>query len=59
MEAMKTRGQIEAAITEAIIQFERGFMGRGSLEARSHLLALPPTAPIIFIPPVRHSSLVV
>ena len=35
---MKTRGQIEAAIAEATIQFEREFMGRGPLGIRSHLI---------------------
>ena len=35
---MKTRGQLEAAISKAIISFEKEFMGRGPLEARSHLI---------------------
>ena len=35
---MRTKGQLEAEISEAIIKFEKEFMGRGSLEARSHLI---------------------
>jgi uncharacterized protein YbcI len=35
---MKTRGQIEAEISEALIKFEREYMGRGPKEARSYLL---------------------
>ena len=38
MEAMKTRGQLEAAITKAIIQFEKDFMGRGPLDSRSYVI---------------------
>ncbi|MGC9455021.1 MAG: DUF2294 domain-containing protein [Phycisphaerae bacterium] len=35
---MKTKGQIEAEISEAIIKFEREYMGRGPDETRSYLL---------------------
>ena len=35
---MKTKGQIEAEISEAIIRFEREYMGRGPEETRSYLL---------------------
>jgi uncharacterized protein YbcI len=35
---MKTKGQIEAEISEAIIKFEREYMGRGPEEARTYLL---------------------
>ena len=35
---MKTRGQVEAAISKAIIQFEKDFMGRGPLDARSYVI---------------------
>lgn len=35
---MKTKGQIEAEISEAVIKFEREYMGRGPEEARSYLL---------------------
>ena len=38
MQRMRTKGQLEAEISEAIIKFEKEFMGRGSLEARSHLI---------------------
>ncbi len=34
----KTRGQLEAEISEAIIKFEREYMGRGPQEARSYIL---------------------
>ncbi len=34
----KSKGQIEAEITEAIIRFEKEFMGRGPLEARTFLV---------------------
>lgn len=34
----KTRGQIEAEITEAMIGFEREYMGRGPEEARTFIL---------------------
>ncbi len=35
---MKTRGELEAAITQTIIQFEKEYMGRGPLETKSLLL---------------------
>ena len=35
---MKTKGQIEAEISEAIIKFEREYMGRGPKETRSYIL---------------------
>jgi uncharacterized protein YbcI len=35
---MKTKGQIEAEISDAIIKFEREYMGRGPEEARTYLL---------------------
>ncbi|MFP4054710.1 MAG: DUF2294 domain-containing protein [Phycisphaerae bacterium] len=35
---MKTKGQIEAEISEALIKFEREYMGRGPEETRSYLL---------------------
>ena len=33
-----TKGQIEAKISEAIIKFEKEFMGRGPKEAVSHII---------------------
>ena len=38
METMKTRGQMEAEISKAIISFEKESMGRGPVEVRSHLI---------------------
>ena len=35
---MKTRGEIEAEISEAIVRFEIDYMGRGPKEARSHIV---------------------
>jgi len=35
---MRTRGQAEAEITEAIVSFEREFMGRGPTETRSFIV---------------------
>ena len=35
---MKTKGQIEAEIGEAVVKFEREYMGRGPQETRSYLL---------------------
>ncbi len=35
---MKTKGQVEAEISEAVIKFEREYMGRGPEETRSYLL---------------------
>ncbi len=34
----KTKGQIEAEIGEAIIKFEKEYMGRGPLETRAYIL---------------------
>ncbi len=36
--AKKTRGQLEAEFTNAIIKFEKEYLGRGPLEARSFFL---------------------
>ncbi len=35
---MRTKGQIEAEISRAIIRFEKEFMGRGPLETKCYLL---------------------
>jgi len=35
---MKTRGQIEAEVSEAVVKFEIDYMGRGPKEARSFVL---------------------
>lgn len=35
---MKTKGEIEAEISQAIVQFEIGHMGRGPKEARAHVI---------------------
>ncbi|MBM4056215.1 MAG: DUF2294 domain-containing protein [Planctomycetes bacterium] len=34
----KTKGQIEAEISEAIIKFEKEYMGRGPLEAKTYII---------------------
>lgn len=34
----KTRGQIEAKISEAIIKFEKEYMGRGPLETKTYIV---------------------
>ena len=34
----KTRGQIEAEISEAVIKFEKEFMGRGPLGTKSYII---------------------
>jgi uncharacterized protein YbcI len=34
----KSRGQIEAEISEAIIKFEKEYMGRGPLETRTYII---------------------
>jgi uncharacterized protein YbcI len=34
----KTRGDIEAEVSEAIIKFEREYMGRGPEEARTYII---------------------
>lgn len=38
MPAPKTKGQIEAAVTAALTQFERDFLGRGPREARTFVV---------------------
>ena len=35
---MKTKGEIEAEISQAIVQFEIDYMGRGPKEARTHII---------------------
>lgn len=35
---MKTRGQLEAEIGDAITRFEKEYMGRGPLETRTYLI---------------------
>jgi uncharacterized protein YbcI len=35
---MKTKGEIEAAISEAIVRFEIDYIGRGPKETRSHIV---------------------
>ncbi|MCG8336038.1 MAG: DUF2294 domain-containing protein [Proteobacteria bacterium] len=37
-EQSKSKGQLEATISEAIIRFEKEFMGRGPLEAKSYII---------------------
>lgn len=37
-ETIKTKGEIEAAISEAIVRFEIDYMGRGPKEARSYIV---------------------
>jgi uncharacterized protein YbcI len=34
----KTKGQLEAEISQVVVQFERDYMGRGPAETRTHLL---------------------
>lgn len=34
----KTKGQIEAEITEAVIRFEKEYMGRGPVEAKTYII---------------------
>ena len=36
--ADKTKGQVEAAVTEAITQFEREYLGRGPKEAKAFIV---------------------
>ena len=38
MPEAKTKGQIEAAVTAALTQFERDFLGRGPREARTFIV---------------------
>ena len=35
---MKTRGELEAAISQAVIRFEKEYLGRGPVETRSYLI---------------------
>jgi uncharacterized protein YbcI len=35
---VKTRGQLEAEISDAIVRFEKEYMGRGPVETRTYLL---------------------
>ncbi|MEX0713498.1 MAG: Na-translocating system protein MpsC family protein [Pirellulales bacterium] len=35
---MKTQGEIEAAVCEAITHFEQEYMGRGPKDIRAHLI---------------------
>jgi len=35
---MKTKGEIEAEISRAMVQFEIDYMGRGPKEARTHII---------------------
>lgn len=35
---MRTKGQMEAEICEAVIRFEKEFMGRGPLETRAYII---------------------
>lgn len=38
MPNQRTRGQIEAEICEAVIRFEKEYLGRGPLEAKTYLI---------------------
>ena len=38
MDTIKTKGQIEASIGEAIIKFEKEYMGRGPQETKTYIL---------------------
>ncbi len=35
---MKTKGQMEAEISEALIKFEKEYMGRGPLETKTYII---------------------
>lgn len=35
---IRTRGQLEAQICEAVVRFEKEFMGRGPLETRAYII---------------------
>jgi uncharacterized protein YbcI len=35
---IKTRGEVEAEITQAVVQFEKEYLGRGPLDARTFLV---------------------
>lgn len=34
----KTKGQLEAEVSEAIVKFEKEYMGRGPLEVKTYIL---------------------
>lgn len=34
----KTKGQVEAEISKALIQFEKDYMGRGPIECKTHII---------------------
>jgi len=34
----RTKGQVEAQISEAIIKFEKEYMGRGPMEAKTYII---------------------
>ncbi len=38
MDVEKTRGQVEAEISEAIVKFEKEYMGRGPTETKTHII---------------------
>lgn len=38
MRAEKTQGQLEAEISDAIIRFEKEYMGRGPLETKTYII---------------------
>ncbi len=38
MAAKKTKGQVEAEISNALIQFEKDYMGRGPMETRTWIM---------------------
>jgi uncharacterized protein YbcI len=38
MDASRTKGQVEAAVTEAITQYERDHLGRGPKEAKTFIV---------------------
>lgn len=38
MANQRTQGQIEAAISEAVIRFEKEYLGRGPLETKTYLI---------------------
>lgn len=38
MATIRTRGQIEAEISDAIVRFEKEYMGRGPEDTRTHLV---------------------
>jgi len=44
-EATPTKGQIEAEISEAIVKFEKEYMGRGPQETKTCIIDTPTSAP--------------